>query len=492
MAPAYILGQAQQSFHQVDQVEHPFILMQEIAQQALSDAGVTAEQVDTIACVDPFSWTYADLGSTLAKSLGLQEGVRDVWLPAGGTTPQDLIHEIAQSMAAGDADVAILVGAEAMRTRRKASRAGTSLPWPERDKSVSPTRGQKPFTSEWEARHGLRLPIQSFPLNENALRASNGRSAAEQISLAASLLHKNAKVAANNPHAWFQDAPSAELIGNVTDDNRMIAYPYTKRMNAIMDVDQAAALVLVSERFLKTHGQPERAIAILGGAGAEEVWNPIQREDLAKSVAMEAAFASALNSAATETKDIAAFDFYSCFPSPIQMALAALDMTTDDPRPFSLTGGLAYAGGPGNNYVMHSLATAVEHLRTNKSERLLITGVGMANTKHAATVLSHAQHIPEGASGHTIYRVDTGAKALEVQEQAVGSATIVTYTIEYDRDGQASNVIYILDMDDRKRAIANARVPGEAAAILLEQEPIGRRGQVMWDKDASRQFFEIA
>lgn len=486
---AYIVGQAQASYHNEASVDHPFELMHRIAKDALDDAGVSPEEVDAIGCVDPFSWTYADLGEAVAAKLGAGE-VRDFWLPAGGTTPQDLLHEIAQAMANGEIDVAILVGAEAMRTRRKASRAGETLPWPPRDKSVSPTRGQKPFTSEWEAKHGLRLPIQSFPILENAIRAANGRSNEAQIEIAAGLLHKNALVAANNPHAWFQDAPSIEEIGTVTADNRMISYPYTKRMNAIMDVDQTAALVVVSDRLVEKFA--DRAIAVLGGAGAEEIWNPIERESFSHCKAMEVSFDTALAHAGLSASDINAFDFYSCFPSPVQMALSAMNMEVSDDREFSITGGLAYAGGPGNNYVMHSLATAVARLRERKDERIMITGVGMANTKHAATLLSHAGNVPASASGKTEYRVPTGAQALNVQERASGDAKIASYTIEYDRDGAASNVIYILDLENGNRAIANARDSVDAEVRLFEAEPIGRSGHLVWDDTDDRQYFELS
>ncbi|NKB99990.1 MAG: hypothetical protein GKR90_16030 [Pseudomonadales bacterium] len=488
---AFILGHAQQSYHDVESVDHPLILMQSIARKALTEAGIQPEQLDTIACVDPFSWTYADLGQTLANDLGCRAEIRDIWLPAGGTTPQDLLHQITASMAAEEMDVALIVGAEAMRTRRKATRAGEQLPWPPRDKSVSPTRGQKPFSSEWEAKHGLRLPIQSFPIHENAIRHAHGRTANEQVQVAASLLHKNALVAADNEHAWFQDAPSVELIGSVTEENRLISYPYTKRMNAIMDVDQAAAIVVVSERVIDQLGNRDSAAAILGGAGAEEIWNPIERRSLSTCKAMEVAFNAALASAGLEAADIDAFDFYSCFPSPIQMALDALNIPVQDPRSFSLTGGLAYAGGPGNNYVMHSLATAVEKLKAIPEQTLMVTGVGMANTKHAATLLTSGANIPESTTGETEYRVATGETPLAVAEKSAGPAAITSYTIEYDRSGQPTNVIYLLDLAEGARAIANARDPIKAATELLVADPIGAGGQLEWDAEADRQFFTL-
>ena len=489
---AHILGQAQRSFSDVDAVDHPLQLMCDIAEAALEDAGIEASAVDAIGCVDPLSWTYADLASKVANSIGCKTDVREFWLPAGGTTPLDLLHEVTNAMARREIDIAVLVGAEAMRTRRKAARAGNEPDWPPRDKNVKPMRGQKPFTSAWEAKHGLRLPIQSFPMLENAIRADKGKSADEQIMCAAGLLHKNALVAASNPDAWFRDAPGVEDIATVTKDNRMISYPYAKRMNAIMDVDQAAAVVVVSDSYLERRSADRaKAAAILAGAGAEEVWNPMERRSLATCVAMHKALNTALEDSGLKVSDIDAFDFYSCFPAPVQMALDALQMDTSDARQFSITGGLAYAGGPGNNYVMHSLATAVKRLRNSQHEKLMITGIGMANTKHAATLLSSSANIPYNAIGRTQYRVETGDQALAVAQQASGECTIATYTIEYDRDGNASNIIYILDTIDGKRAIANSANPARDEADLLASDPIGRIGQLRWDEEKERQFFRL-
>ena len=121
----------------------------------------------------------------------------------------------------------------------------------------------------------------------------------------------------------------------------------------------------------------------------------------------------------------------------------------------------------------------------------MITGVGMANTKHAATVLSNAAESVGNATGVTRYRIDTGIPELPVAQQAKGAATIVSYTIEYDRAGTPGNVIYILDTSSGERAIANARDAMADAAELLGRDPIGREGQLTWDEAAERQYFTL-
>ncbi|MEM7017203.1 MAG: hypothetical protein AAF512_07655 [Pseudomonadota bacterium] len=485
----YLAGCAQLSLRGQDSQQHPAQLMAGVATTALQDAGLQVAQVDLVACVEPLSCAYNELAGNVAQSLGCRADINTLWVPAGGTSPQDLLHQIGVRIAAGELDCAIIAGSEAFYTRKRARKAGIQLDWPERPADYNPMRGQGPFTSELERRHGLMMPIQLFPLFENALRHTNQRTAGEQISVASTLLARNAQVAINNPHAWFQDGPTADDIGTVSDDNRMIAYPYTKRMNAIMDVDQAAALVLVSERLLKESDLADNAAAVLGGCGAEDIWNPIERRTFAESPAMTLAIQTALAWAGISANEVNAADLYSCFPSAVQLGLIGLGVGVDDPRPVSLTGGLAYAGGPGNAYVLHSLATALLQLRQQPQDKLLVTGIGMANTKHAATVLSHAEQIPTEASGEMSYREPLSEQALAVEDTPTGQASIVTYTIEYDRQGTPTNVIYILDVGGDKRSIANAEDPATAAEQLLGHDPIGRQGAVR--QLGERNVFEL-
>ncbi len=488
----YIAGSAQASLRTEESCDHPARLMANAAESALQDAGLEPDQVDAVACVEPLSWSYLDLGATVARELGCADDVRQFWIPAGGTSPQDLLHQIGQEIATGTIDCAVITGAEAMRTRRRAMREGKELPWPTRPDDANPVRGQKPFSSPLEQRHGLRMPIHVFPLFENALRAAAHRSADDQIDVAAGLLAKNAQVAAGNPHAWFHDAPSAAEIATVTAHNRLIAYPYTKRMNAIMDVNQAAAIVVVSQRLMDELNISERCAAVLGGCGAEDAWFVSERTSFISSPAMAHAINTALAEAGLQADQIDAFDLYSCFPSAIQLGLRALQMNLDDPRPLSLTGGLAFAGGPGNAYVLHSLATAVTRLRTSPTERLLVTGIGMSNTKHASTVLTGASHVPPNASGTTHYRQENGLAPAHVREDAEGDARVVTYTIEYDRAGEPTNVICILELPDGGRTVANAADCGKLAEQFRASEPIGRPGIIVRDPESGRHLFTLS
>src|SRR5205823_3770847 len=63
-----------------------------------------------------------------------------------------------------------------------------------------------------------------------------------------------AAIAAANPYAWFRDAKDAATLATVTAENRMVGFPYPKFMNAILDVNQGAALVLASEAAARRLG----------------------------------------------------------------------------------------------------------------------------------------------------------------------------------------------------------------------------------------------
>lgn len=486
----YIAGATQRSLRNAD-ADHPAALMAESARTALDDAGIAVASVDAIAAVESLALTYDDLTAEVAGALGCSPDVQKLWVPAGGTSPLDLLHLIGNQIDAGGIQCAVITGAEPMRTRRQARKEERDLPWPPRAQGVSPMRGQKPFSSELEQQHGLRMPIQLFPLLENAIRHAKGRTAAEQIEVAAQVLAKNAAVAAENPHAWFRDAPNAHDIADPSPDNRMIVYPYTKRMNAIMDVDQTAAIVLVSARFMNEHGLRGHCAAVLGGSGAEDAWNPVERETFSESPAMNHAVRTALQRAGINADQLTAMDLYSCFPSAVQFGLTAAGTDHHDPRPVTLTGGLAFAGGPGNAYVLHSLASALTRLRSQPRDKLMVTGIGMANTKHAATVLSHAEHIPAGASGAMTCRDPIEPVSRPVTEQGDGSARLVTYTIEYGRQGEPAEVIYLLDLDGGTRTIAVAADPAQACDSLMLRDPIGRAGTVSFDLETQRNLFEL-
>ena len=57
-----------------------------------------AERVDAFACVEPLALTYESLAETVATAVGCREGIRTFWVPAGGTSPLDLLNQIGKML----------------------------------------------------------------------------------------------------------------------------------------------------------------------------------------------------------------------------------------------------------------------------------------------------------------------------------------------------------------------------------------------------------
>lgn len=449
--------------------------------------------VDTIACVEPLAWGYENLAQAVGGPLGVPESAEEVWVPAGGNSPQDLLHLVTERIRAGETRIALIAGCEALASRAWARRADIRLDWPPAPEGHDPMRGQKPFSSELETRHGLWLPIHAFPLYENALRAHHGRSFRAQMDLAAGILAKNSQTAARNPHAWFPTAYTPEEIAEVSADNRLICFPYTKRMNAIMDVDQGAAILVMSEAEAEVRGLSAQGVHVLGGAGGEDPWFVSERQDFVTLRGLKAAKDAALDLAALEPAAVDGFDFYSCFPAPVEIALEIFGLDPADPRPFSLTGGLAYAGGPGNAYTMHSLSAAWERLQAGHGHTVIVTGVGMASTKHTVSVLSNDKARIAAASGKAVKRVPVEVGTLpELADAGEGPARIETYTIQFARDGSPEKCILVVRLADGRRTLANGADETALGRALMEAEPIGREGNLAHDPETRINTFRFA
>ena len=211
----------------------------------------------------------------------------------------------------------------------------------------------RPPLTELEAARGLDRPLRVFPLFENALRAECGESIDEHQARVADLWARFSTVAAANPYAWTRQPRSAQEIRTPGVSNRMVSFPYPKLMNANDRVDQGAALILCSVGAARPAGVPESQwVFPVSGADAHDHWFLSHRHDLRSSPAIAEIGRRAFEMAGIGIDDVAHVDLYSCFPCAVQMAARELGLALDDPsRSLTVTGGLGFAGGPGNNYV---------------------------------------------------------------------------------------------------------------------------------------------
>jgi acetyl-CoA C-acetyltransferase len=473
----------------------PAEMMAQVAREAAADAGAPAllERADSVQVVNMISWGYTDPPGTLAERIGANPSHK-LYTAVGGETPQRLINDTATEIAAGRVGIALLAGCEAMASRRLARKEGVRFDWPRGNPRAIEGDMRMGF-SDLEARHGATLPTRIYPLFENAIRAHLGHGIAEHQRHLGHLCERFSRVAAGNPHAWFPEARTAGEIAEPGPGNRWVCFPYPKLMNAIIEVDQAAAVILTGSDTARELGIPEEKWVYLRGCGqANDNWYVMDRVDYHSSPAIKAATSRALSMAGLDTDDIDFFDLYSCFPSAVQLALNALGLAADDPRDLTATGGLPYFGGPGNNYVMHSIASTVERLRANTGQRALVTGLGWFATKHSAGIYSTEP--PTGDWQRTDPAVDQASVDAHpgppVLDEADGEATVETYTVCYDREGDPETGIVIGRVGTGERFIANTPPDADLLRTMTEQESVGAKGRVAFDAATQRNIFSLS
>jgi acetyl-CoA C-acetyltransferase len=302
-----------------------------------------------------------------------------------------------------------------------------------------------------EITHAVFEAYLTFALFDNARRTHLGRGLDEHRARLGRVLAPMTEIAAASPHAWFPVARSADELVTATPDNRMVAYPYTKLMTSIMDVDMAAALVLASTTKADALGVPEdRRVYLRGSAYAEDPAHVAGHPELWRSPAMAAAARAALDGAGIGADDVAHFDLYSCFASSVCFALDALGISEDDGRAVTQTGGLPYHGGPGSNYMTHALAAMVETLRRDPGSYGVTSGVGMHMQKHAYGVWS----TDPGTGVRADPPPPLAAAPLTIVESPEGKATVASYTVLHGRDGGPERAVLVCDVPGGGRCYA--------------------------------------
>jgi len=433
------------------------------AATALDLAPRLRASIDRVTVVRTMSDSGPHPATALARALGISPARAEV-TAIGGNSPQSAVNRAAAAIAAGELDTVLVVGAEAQRSARLRATAANPVPpaahdGPHDTPAPDPVVGDdRSGAGPAELNAGLVAPLHVYTLFESVLARRAGRSPAEHRAVLGELLAPFTRVAAANPYAWFPTVRSPSELAEVTPDNRLVAEPYPKRMCAFWSVDQAAAVVVTSLGRARRAGVDERAVYCWSGADTTDVWFPSARPDLGRSPALHAAVAGALGAAGLGVDDVGAFDFYSCFPCVLEMAVEALGLAHDDRRGLTVTGGLPYFGGPGNDYSLHAIATMVERLR-ERGGTGLVTALGWYVTKHSAGVYG-ASAPPKGwrlADTADAQRA-IDASALPVADAAEGPADVVASSVGYGTDGQVTAAPVVARLADGRRIAAAAEV----------------------------------
>jgi acetyl-CoA C-acetyltransferase len=470
------VGQTNQHTDDLEAALDPCLMMCAAIGDATIDAGLrTIPNPQSLRVVNLLSWKYGDPGYLIAQQLGLTP-TETGYTPMGGQSPQSLVNATATEIQSGGLDIAILAGGEARRTRVRARKAEVELHWPTAPEGQSPRiiGDDLVLNHPSELERGVMMPVQIYPIFDSAIRATSGRSPEKHVQLISELWSRFSDVAAGNPSAWSRQARTAEEIRTPSPRNRMVGLPYTKYMNSNNDVDMAAAIIICSAEKAAALGVPrERWVFVHAGTDCHEHPFVSNRWSFADTPAIALGGRRVLELAECTIDDIALVDLYSCFPSAVQLGAQSLGLTLD--RQLTRTGGLSFAGGPWNNYVMHAIATTVTELRAQPGDLGLVWANGGYATKHSFGIYSTDPPAHGFRHDHPQQEIDSlPRRELAEPAEAAGTATVEAYTVMHSRDGDPETAIAACLLADGRRAWGMSAEAGLATA-MCDGEWVGTR-----------------
>ncbi|MFW0785232.1 acetyl-CoA acetyltransferase [Gordonia sp. CPCC 206044] len=453
----------------------PVDLIVDAARGAADEAGNTRllELVDSVRIVGLLSWRYRDPGALVGERIGATPR-HTAYTGSGGSTPQVLVNAAAEDIAAGRSDVVLIGGAESWRTRMKLRGQGIRPDWTVQDDSVPAAPivvDEVPMRSDTEMRAGLDRPAYIYPLFEQAVRLSRGRTVTEHREAIGRLWSRFSAVAASNPHAWTPREYTTEEIVTPSPDNRWIVSPYTKLLNSNNMVEQGAALLLCSVEVATRLGiSRDNWVFPQSGTESHDTYDIAERGALDRSPAIRIAGTRALELAGTGIDDITDIDVYSCFPSAVQVAAGELGLPLDDPgRPLTVTGGLTFAGGPWNNYSTHAIATLATRLRESPGGIGLITANSGYLTKHAFGV--YRTEPPAGGFRREDVQASVDREpTVRAHPSYAGPAATEAWAVLYGRSGVPERGFLAARTPDGGRTLASTTDPMAIDQLLAAEE----------------------
>ncbi len=442
-------------------------LMTEATRRAGQDAGHPAllGALDRI-LVPKGRWSYGDPARHIANAAGADRAT--TVLSTVGVLQQSLIGNACAGIAAGEIETALVAGGDAGYRLLRSRITGFAPPSPEPDGTPDVLMApHEELRHDAEIRAGLRMPVGLYAIIESAFRARRGWAVEAHRDRLAALYSRFSAIAASNPHSWTRKTFPPDTIRSASDRNPMQAFPYTKLLCSSWNVDQAAALLFCSARKAEELGVPrDRWVFPWASTEANHMVPVCARADLdacpGARIAGEAAFAPfGLASA-----DLGLVELYSCFPVAVETYAAELGI--DMGRDLTVTGGMSFAGGPYNNYMLQATCRMAELLRVGDGQTGLVSSVSGILTKQGFGLWSTR---PPPGGFH--FADVTGAvarvsPAKPVVADRAGPGRVAGYCVLHDRSHPPRGIV-VADLDGGRRAVATTGDPALVARMQAEE-----------------------
>ena len=375
----------------------PIDLLADACRLADADAHATQsllDRVDVIGIAAIGSWPYPDPGALLARTLGIAPRAT-LLSTVGGNSPQLLVER-----ARGRASSATSSTSRSSAARKRCTRAGGRGA----SREVAPHVGLR-------RRRAVRVDDRRQPARRQRLRvgALGARAAARVPAV------RDRAARGRGPHGRRAPAPRERAVGALRRGRgrRIPTRGRSRRTRPRRSAPSRPTTAWCASRTrsacapTSTSTRPRRCCSAptrprTPRACPTTAWcsctRPRKRTTTTSSAnggrsptrpASRPRSATRSRRPASRIDDVARFDLYSCFPSAVQVAMRALGLADDDPRPLTVTGGLGLRGRAGQQLPdprdrAHGRGAA----RRSRRSFGCTTALGWYISKHAAGVWS--------------------------------------------------------------------------------------------------------
>jgi acetyl-CoA C-acetyltransferase len=416
-------------------------------------------------------WSYGDPARTVADAIGASEA--STTLVKLGVLQQTGIALACEAIAGGECEVTLVVGGEARYRALRASIAGEAAPETPDERTPDHTLvPEEEFYLPEETDAGLGyMPVNYYAIMESAFRHARGWSVSEGRDRVAALYSRFSAVSEHNPHAWKPGYVSAGTIRDPGERNPMLAFPYTKLHNTSWNVDQAGALLLCSQQKADELGIPAtQRVYPLASAQCEQMLSVALRRRLDRVPGVAAAGQRLEQALGLRLADVDFVDLYSCFPVAVLAYASELGLSLE--RDLTVTGGMPFAGGPLNNYVIQATCRLAELLRASPGSTGLVSSVSGLMTKQGLGLWTAAPPALPFRSLDVTEEVSAANPPVAVLSRYEGLARVAGYTVVYER-GQQQRGVAMLDTPAGERVVAWTEDPG-LMQRMEQEEWVGR------------------
>ena len=446
------IGTCMQREDELARAKEPMDLMLEAVRRAGVDAGsaLALMGVERIA-VPKGRWHYRNPAGEIAHAIGADSAT--TVLASVGVLQQSLVGDACSRIAAGEIDSALIAGADAGHRILRARQLGTRAQ--ERQQEDAPDVSLEPkeeLLHPAELRAGMRMPVALYAILESAWRAKQGLTVCAHRQKLGTLYQRFSEIAAGNPQAWRRTPLSAAEISEASDRNPMQAFPYTRLHCATWNVDQAGALLICSAAKAQALGIAQGKWVYASASSESNHMVPVSaRADLGGCIGARLAGRAALDAADIAASQLDLVELYSCFPVAVEAYAHELDIPlTQD---LTVTGGMPFAGGPFNNYVVQATCRMAALIREGRGRTGLVSSVSGILTKQGFGLWT-SQPPARGFGFKDVTAQTAGVtETREVVDAFHGKGVVAGYTVLHDK-GQAPRALVLADTDTGCRALS--------------------------------------